>query len=67
MKKSENKERYQENKIEIWSKRVTIKKWSKQMNKVSDIKKSLKKSVWKKKKFEETCCFFYVLVSWEEI
>ena len=63
MKKSENKERYQENKTEIWSKRVIIRKQFEQTNKVSDIKKSLKKSVWEKKKFKETCCFFYVLVS----
>ena len=45
MKKSEDKERYQENKIEIWNKRVTIRKQSEQTNEVSDIKKSLKKSV----------------------
>ena len=45
MKKSEDKERYQENKTEIWTKRVTIKKQSEQTNKVSDIKKRLKKSV----------------------
>ena len=63
MKKNEDKERYQENKIEIWSKRAIIRKWSEQTNKVSDIKKRLKKSVWKKKNFKETCYLFYVLVN----
>ena len=66
MKKNKNKEKYQENKIEIWNKRVIIKKWSEQTNKVLDIKKKFKKSVWKKKNFKKTCCFFYVLINWEE-
>ena len=66
MKKSENKERYQENKTEIWSKKVIIRKQSEQTNKVLNIKKSLKKSVWEKKKFEKTCYLFYVLVNWEK-
>ena len=45
MKKSEDKERYQENKTEIWNKRVIIRKQSEQTNEVLDIKERLKKSV----------------------
>ena len=45
---------------------MIIKKWFKQTNEVSDIKKRLKKSVWEKKNFKETYCLFYVFINWEE-